>query len=87
MVCFQTKNPNLGKFWSALEKNMLVYFTVIWNILWSFGIFLWPFGKVVVIWYIFTHFGIHIVTRKIWQPYIQKSVCLPTRLTGLTFFV
>jgi hypothetical protein len=32
MVCFQTKNPNLGKFWRALEWEMLVY-------LWSFGIF------------------------------------------------
>jgi hypothetical protein len=49
---------------------MLVYFKVIWNILWSFGIFyghleyfmviwymLWPFGNVVVIWYIFPRFG------------------------------
>jgi hypothetical protein len=32
MVCFQAKNPNLGKFWRALEWKMLVYFTVIWNI-------------------------------------------------------
>jgi hypothetical protein len=32
MVCFQTKNPNSGKFWRALEWKMLVY-------LWSFGIF------------------------------------------------
>jgi hypothetical protein len=37
MVCFQTKNPNLGKFWSALEWKMLVYFMFIWNILRSFG--------------------------------------------------
>jgi hypothetical protein len=29
----------------------LEYFTVIWNIL-------WPFGNVVVIWYIFPRFGI-----------------------------
>jgi hypothetical protein len=36
---------------------MMVYFMVIRNILRSFGIF-WPFGNVVVIWYIFTHFGI-----------------------------
>jgi hypothetical protein len=53
MVCFQTKNPNWGKFWRALEWKMLVcifyghlgYFTVLWCIL-------WPFGNVVVIWYI-----------------------------------
>jgi hypothetical protein len=30
MVCFQTKNPNLGKFWKALE--------------WKSLFFLWPFG-------------------------------------------
>jgi hypothetical protein len=40
MVCFQNKNPNLGKFWRALEWKMLLYFMVIWNILRSFGIFL-----------------------------------------------
>jgi hypothetical protein len=27
MVYFQTKNPNLGKFWRALESKMLVYFS------------------------------------------------------------
>jgi hypothetical protein len=36
---FQTKNPNLGKFRRAIEWKMLVYFMVIWNILWPFGIF------------------------------------------------
>jgi hypothetical protein len=29
MVCFQSKNPNLGRFWSALGWKMLVYFMVI----------------------------------------------------------
>jgi hypothetical protein len=57
MVCFQTKNPNLGKFWRALEWKMQVYFVVIWNILRAFGN-LWPFGNVVIIWYILPHFGI-----------------------------
>jgi hypothetical protein len=38
MVCFQTKNPNLGKFWRALEWKMLLYFMIIWNILWPYGI-------------------------------------------------
>jgi hypothetical protein len=47
MVYFQTKNPNLGKFWRSLEWKMLVYFKVIWNIL-------RPFGNVVVI---FPYFG------------------------------
>jgi hypothetical protein len=47
MVCFQTKFPNLGKFWRALQLKMLVYFMEIWSIsrssgtyiLWTFGIF------------------------------------------------
>jgi hypothetical protein len=39
MVCFQTKNPNLGKFWRALDWKLLIYFMAIWNILWRFGIF------------------------------------------------
>jgi hypothetical protein len=38
MVYFQTKNPNLGKFWMALEWKMLVYFMTICNILRPFGI-------------------------------------------------
>jgi hypothetical protein len=29
MVCFQTKNYNLGKFWRALQWKMLVYFMII----------------------------------------------------------
>jgi hypothetical protein len=58
MVCFQTKNPSLGKFWRVLQWKMLVYFMTIglfygnwkyfipiWYILWSFGIFfpVWVF--------------------------------------------
>jgi hypothetical protein len=41
MVYFQTKNPNLGKLWRAIEWAMLVYFMVIWNILRPFGVMLW----------------------------------------------
>jgi hypothetical protein len=33
MVSFQTKNPNLGKFWRAVHGKMLIYFMAIWNIL------------------------------------------------------
>jgi hypothetical protein len=64
MVYFQTKNPNLGKFWRALELKVLLF--IIWSILQPFGIFyghlvyfmdiwyiLWTFGNVVVIKYIF----------------------------------
>jgi hypothetical protein len=38
MVYFQTKNPNWGKFWRALEWKMFVYFMTVWNILRPFGI-------------------------------------------------
>jgi hypothetical protein len=38
MVCFQTKNPNLGKFWRVLQWKMLVYFMDTWSILRSFVI-------------------------------------------------
>jgi hypothetical protein len=47
MVCFQTKNPNLGTFWRALKWKLPVYFTVIWNILQSFGMF---YGYLVMLW-------------------------------------
>jgi hypothetical protein len=39
MVHLQTKNPNLGKFWKALDWKMLKYFMAIWNILRTFPIF------------------------------------------------
>jgi hypothetical protein len=45
MVCFQTKNPNLGKFWTVLHLKMLVYFVEIWFILRSFSYILKTFGK------------------------------------------
>jgi hypothetical protein len=59
MEYFQNKNPDLGKFRSALQWKMLVYYLAIWSILRLFGIFcghwyilrsfgkciLWPFGS------------------------------------------
>jgi hypothetical protein len=53
MVCFQTKNSNLGKFWRALDWKMLIYFMPIWNILQAFGIFYNRWGHFVFIWYFF----------------------------------
>jgi hypothetical protein len=68
MVYFQTKNPNLGKFWRALEWKMfwsfgvfsghLEYFRDVWYILETFGIFYGTLGSVVIIWYIFHRFEI-----------------------------
>jgi hypothetical protein len=54
MVCFQTKKPNLDKFWRALEwKRIIIYFMFIWNILWRFGLFNDHLVHFVFIWYIF----------------------------------
>jgi hypothetical protein len=47
MVHFQTRKPNLGKFWNALPRlenidifyGHLEYFMDIWDILWPFGTF------------------------------------------------
>jgi hypothetical protein len=58
MVCFQTKNHNLGKFWRVSKWKIFVYFMAIKNIVRPFIIF---YGnlviRVVVIWYIFPRFG------------------------------
>jgi hypothetical protein len=58
MVSFQTKNPNLGKFWRALDGKMLICFRAIWNILRIFGIFYDHLVQFVFIWYISSGFGI-----------------------------
>jgi hypothetical protein len=41
---FQTKNPNLGKFWKVSHWNMLVYCMDTWSILLSFVIY---YGRLV----------------------------------------
>jgi hypothetical protein len=58
MVYFQTKNPNLGKFWRALDWKMLICIMPIWNILWTFGIFYDHLVQFVLFWYIISGFGI-----------------------------
>jgi hypothetical protein len=58
MVYFQTKNPNLGKFWRAFELKMLVYFMIFWNILRPFGIFYGHLKYFMAIWNILWSFGI-----------------------------
>jgi hypothetical protein len=68
MVYFQTKNPNLGKFRSVLERKMLVNFMAIWSISLPYGIF---YGHLVyfvaILVPIFFPFW-YAVQRKIWQP-------------------
>jgi hypothetical protein len=62
MAYFQTKNPNLDKFWRVLDIGLfychLVYFVVLWYILWYFGIFCGTLVFFVVLWYILWYFGI-----------------------------
>jgi hypothetical protein len=58
MVYFQTKNPNVGSFWRALDWKMFIYFMAIWNILRTFGKFYDHLGNFVLIWYIFSGFGV-----------------------------
>jgi hypothetical protein len=52
MVYFQTKNPELGKFWMILQWKMLVYN---W---WPFCQFSSNLVYFMAIWYNFPHFGI-----------------------------
>jgi hypothetical protein len=56
IVYFQTKNPNLGKFWRVFQWKMLLYFTAICFT--PFGIFYGASAYFLVIWYIFHVFGI-----------------------------
>jgi hypothetical protein len=58
MVSFQTKNPNLGKFWRALDWKILIYFMAIWNIFQIFGIFYDHLVHFVFIWCVFSGLGI-----------------------------
>jgi hypothetical protein len=53
MVCFQTKNPNLGKFLRTLDGNLLIDFIANWNILRTFGKFNDHLVHFLLIWYIF----------------------------------
>jgi hypothetical protein len=49
MAYFQTKNPDLGKFWRVLQRKMLVYFTAIWSIVCSLDILMVIFP--VLLWF------------------------------------
>jgi hypothetical protein len=58
MVYFQTKNPNLGKFWSALDRKILIYFMVICNISQTLETLYYRMVHFMFIWNIFSGFGI-----------------------------
>jgi hypothetical protein len=73
MVSFKTKNPNLGKFWRALDLKMFTYFMAIWNSLQTFGDILWPFGIFCGNLVYFSPFW-YFVPRKIWQPWRRFEI-------------
>jgi hypothetical protein len=58
MVCFQTKNQNLGKFWRVLLWKILVYFMTIWSMLRPLEIFYGRLVYFLIIWHSFPRFGI-----------------------------
>jgi hypothetical protein len=63
----QKKNPNLAKFWRALDWK------IFWNILQSFGIFYDHLVHFVFIWYILCLFGSTSIGRlTIDQPPIDR---------------
>jgi hypothetical protein len=68
MAYFQTKNPNLGKFWRAWDWKSLVYSMTTWNISWPLGIF---YDRLVIKWQSGTFWLI--VSRKIWQSCCSAS--------------
>jgi hypothetical protein len=69
MVCFQTKNPELGKFWRVLLWKILVYFMTIWSMYFmAIGNISWPFGIFCSSLVYFSPFW-YIGPRKIWQPW------------------
>jgi hypothetical protein len=67
MVYFQTKNPNLGKFWRVLQWKMSVYFMDIWSILRTFWHISLPYGIFCGNLVYFPPFW-YVVPRKLWQP-------------------
>jgi hypothetical protein len=85
MVCFQTQNPNLGSFWTALEWKMFLYFMITWNVLWPFGIHnLWQFGIGCGHLAYFSHFGMF-GPGKIWQPCSDQMVPRTCKSPSLTY--
>jgi hypothetical protein len=89
MVCFQTKNPNLGKFWMDWDRKMLIYFMTVWNILWRVGILYDHLVHFVFILYIFSDFGIMCGDKSgnpVWDrsdPIKVEWTVLLLRITGI----
>jgi hypothetical protein len=83
MVYFQTKNPNLVKFWSVLQWKILVCFMTIWSILLLLEIIYGQLVYFVVIKYIFPRVGIlyqvesgNSAEGSFLKSHISASLCL-----------
>jgi hypothetical protein len=77
MVYSQTKNPNLGKFWRAIDWKLLIYFREYFTDIWDI---LLPFGTFCVHMVDFFRFGYH-APRNIWQPCFKHfpfEILIPT---------
>jgi hypothetical protein len=69
MVCFQTKNSDLGKFWRVLQWKILVYFIAIWSILRPFGIFCGNYiGIFFPVWIFWTKKNLATLQSCLWNP-------------------
>jgi hypothetical protein len=65
MEYFQTKNPNLGKFWRVLQWKMEGLAIEDFGIIYDHSLYF------ATIWYIFLPFW-YAVPRKIWQPWVGR---------------
>jgi hypothetical protein len=72
MVCFQTKNPDLGKFWKVLQWTTLVFLWKFLPNLSPIGIFYGHLVHSVVFWYIFSRFGM-LRREKSGNPVLERS--------------
>jgi hypothetical protein len=79
MVCFQTKIPNLCKFWRVLLWKILLYFMAIWPILRPLEIFHCHLIYFVAIWCIFPRFGI-LDLEKSGNPELQSLDVLQIKI-------
>jgi hypothetical protein len=79
MVCFKTKNPNLGKFWRFLQWKILAKLWTIWSILRPLEIFYSHLVYFVVIGYIFpvlvscTKKNLATLAAAVWARDIQQT--------------
>jgi hypothetical protein len=86
MVYFQTKNPNLGKFWRAFEWKMLVYnhleyFTAIWYNSWPFGIVRTKKNLATLVWTSLENTANNLIQR--WEKQFPTKLDFPERRLGL----